>query len=73
MAHRRKECHQAKLVTPDVGRLLLVLRHPYLILRWIKVVERSRVMVELIAEDENQFSNLRHSFLSDSPACFELS
>jgi hypothetical protein len=40
MSHRRKEADEAVLVTPNVSRLLVVLRHPSDIHRRIKIVPR---------------------------------
>lgn len=60
MPHRAEKESDPRLVRPDVGRLLCHLGHPDEILCRIEVVEKGRVTVELIAEDDREGANFPH-------------
>jgi hypothetical protein len=57
MAHGAEEDSSAGFVAPDVGRLLVDLGHPDLILAKVSPREDGRVTVELVAQDDEQVAH----------------
>ena len=58
VAHRGEEEGDPELVRPDMGRLLLNLRHPDGVRGPVEAVEGLRLPAELIPEDEDKVSHV---------------
>ncbi len=65
MAHRRQEHHGARLARPHMGRLLGHFGHPHGVDARIETVEGRCIEVELIAQHDDQGTQLSHA----QPCC----
>lgn len=61
VAHRREEHHGARLARPDMCRLPGHLGHPNGVDSGIETVEGSRIGVELVAQHDDQGTQLSHA------------
>ena len=65
VAHRRQKQRRARFARPHMGRFPGHLGHPYRVNSRIKIIERGRFQVELVAQHDDQCSQGSHRQLLD--------